>query len=199
VKKRISALLVVVLLMPVLLGADGGGCDTEQSRSMNEASLRAQGRHAYVPKNDVEFNNYDRRQKLSDDPTAIIWCTSAFPIPSSPIFTVPIVGKLSSGGKRPYPDQINVDTPGPDGMYGSSGDYRYGFTPGGVYADWYGISTFCTSEPTIWQRQSTTIVMENDPVLTAAHNKAREALKRGDEQEAYKILAQAINSKKEDR
>lgn len=162
------------------------GC-SEQEKSIREAQQRAYNRGAFVPKNDLEFKNYDRRQRLSDDPTAIVWCTSAFPIPSSPLFTVPIVGKITSGGKRPYPND-----PGPDGMYGHSGEYRFGFTPGGIYADWYNISTFCTSEPTVWQRQSTVIVMENDPTLTAAHKKAREALARGNEKEAYEILSQAI-------
>lgn len=169
-----------------LMGSQEQGCDNQQ-RAMQEAQNRAENRSAYVPRNDLEFNNYDRRQQLSDDPTAILWCTSAFPIPSSPLFTVPIVGKLTSGGKRPFPAD-----PGPDGMYGTSGDYRYGFTPADQYAEWYNMPTFCTTEPTIWQRKETVIVMQNDPELLTAQNAAREALKKGDTKEANRILENAI-------
>ena len=55
------------------------------------------------------------------------------------------------------------------------------------------MSLFCTSEPTIWQRESTTIVMQNDPALTAAQHAATTALKNGNEAEANRVLQEAIN------
>jgi hypothetical protein len=192
-------------LFVFLVGFIVSGCftPTPQEQSQREAQQRSEQRAAYVPQNDLEFKNYDRRQRLADDPTAILWCTSAFPVLGSPIFTVPIVGKLTSGDKRPYSTEVRLcntcgespEVPGPDGMYGSSGEYRYGFTPGGIYGDWYGMPVFCTTEPTVWQREATTIVMERDPLLTEAHNRAREALKKGGEQgdgEAQRIIEDAV-------
>lgn len=195
------ALFSISMLIP--------GCDefqTKADQSREEAMQKMNERKVYIPKNDLEFNNYNRRSELADDPTAILWCTSAFPIPGSPLFTVPIVGKLTSGAKRPYQTmQAYADTtgkyypelPGPDGMLGSSGEYRYGFTPGGMYADWYGMAVFCTTEPMVWQRESTTIVMQADPVLQEAQVRARAVLKRGtpaDAAEASRILEESIKS-----
>jgi hypothetical protein len=164
---------------------------TPQEQSAEEARERASSRRAFVQQNDIEFKNYDRRQVLADDPNAIIWCTSSFPIASSPLFTIPVVGKLTSGSKRPYPKD---GRPGPDGMYGSSGEYRYGFTPTGVYADWYGMPVFCTTEPMVWQRKHTTVIMDTDQELLAAQKEAQAALGRGDSAGASKILSAAIGN-----
>lgn len=171
----------------LLMGAGESGCNPQQE-ARQEAQNRASSRRAYIPHNDLEFKNYDKRQRIADDPTMILWCTSSFPIPSSPLFTVPVVGKLTSGGKRPFPDD-----PGPDGMYGHSGDYRYGFTPADIYSEWYGMPVFCSAQPSVWQRESTTIVMRDDPTLLDAHKKAREALKGGNAAEANRLLEEAVN------
>ena len=148
-----------------------GDIRTEQQKSYDEASMNASERKAYVAKNSLDFNNYDRRQKISDNPSTIVWCTAVFSQPGAPMITVPIVGKLTSGGKRPFNSEM-----GPDGMYGSSGDYRYGFTPGGNMVDFSGIATFCTTEPTVWQREKTTIVVATDPGLSAATKTAQSHL-----------------------
>ncbi|OGZ96351.1 MAG: hypothetical protein A3I44_06020 [Candidatus Sungbacteria bacterium RIFCSPLOWO2_02_FULL_51_17] len=189
-------------VVPTLLIASVmlGGCVGEPPSAQKKAVERSYTRDNYVPRNDVEGKNYNKRQQRADDPTAIIWCTTAFPIPSSPIFTVPVVGKLTSGNKRPYPTSQHVanvnyyspELPGNDAMYGSSGEYRYGFTPADVYVDYYGMPTFCTDEPTVWQRESTVIVMERDPALLEAHKRAREALAKNDPAVADKILSDAI-------
>ncbi len=193
------SLLLMVIAVFCLMG-DSCEDNSPAAQSRREAEAKSSQRASFIPKNDVEFKNYDRRQQIADDPTAILWCTSAFPIPSSPLFTVPIVGKITSGGKRPYATEYRngnatsyyPELPGPDGMYGSSGEYRYGFTPGGIYADWYGMPTFCTTEPMVWQRESTTIVMQTDPLFSEAHSRAREALKAGKPDEARRILEEAI-------
>src|SRR3989344_2970871 len=162
----LTALLLGAVGLIVACGMPNDG--TPQAQAQTEAIRKAQANKPYVPENDLEIGNYNRRQRKADDPTTIMWCTSAFPIPSSPLFTVPVVGKLTSGNKRPYPteqvragDGVNYfpELPGPDGMYGSSMDYRYGFTPIGMYVDWTGMPLFCTEEPTIWQREQTAIVM----------------------------------------
>jgi len=173
---------ILVLTSLIALSA----CD-QQQRAMDEANMRARSRASYVQRNDVEWRNYDRRQRVTDDPNTIVWCTAAFPGTTGILFTVPVIGKLTSGSKRTFPSD-----PGPDGMYGSSGDYRYGFTPGGNMVDFYGIPTFCTTEPTIWQRESTKIVMAHDPELSAAQKKAHDLLAAGKQDEAFKVLSDAI-------
>lgn len=179
-----------VLFLALVLGGLSTACASNNaSVSHNDALRLARGRdNIHVMQNDVEFGNYNERQQIADDPTTILWCTSAFPIPSSPLFTVPVVGKLTSGGKRPF----NYE-PGPDGMYGSSGEYRYGFTPAGMYVDFYNLSTFCTDEPTVWQRENTDVVLKLDASLGASHDRAREALDQGNLEEADRILEEAIS------
>jgi hypothetical protein len=167
------------------------GC-TEQQMAQSEALNRAQSRKAYVPQNSLDFANYDRRQRMSDDPTTILWCTAAFPLANVPLVTYPIVGKLTSGGKRPFDSD-----PGPDGMYGSSGEYRYGFTPGGVMVDFYGAPTVCSTEPTVWQREKTEIIIKVDKNLSAATKMAERHLKAGgasSEANAEAVLLQALGN-----
>lgn len=183
-------LIAICVSAPFLMGADGSGC-SQQYADQQAATTKALDRKTFIPTNDLDFKNYDRRQKVADDPTAILWCTSSFPIPSSPLFTFPVVGKLTSGGKRPF-----ATDPGPDAMYGSSGDYRYGFTPNNIYIEYYNMPTFCTTEPTVWQRQETKMAMATDSVLLAAHKAAQQALKAGKGDEAVSILTEALKQSK---
>jgi hypothetical protein len=144
----------------------------------------AAGRTNYVPKNDVEGHNYNARQAIADNPATLIWCT-AFPTsPNAKAFTVPIVGKLTSGGKRPYPTSIvrdgypyNPELAGPDGMYGVSGEYRYGFDPAGNYHDFYNLETYCTSVPNVVQREQTTIIVKTSSNLELVDSQVEAALK----------------------
>jgi hypothetical protein len=64
-------------------------------------------------------------------------------------------------------------------MYGSSGEYRFGFSPSRVYYDFYGIETFCTTEPTIFQKEKTVIVSGTDSDLLAAQKAAQQVLRDG--------------------
>ncbi len=197
----LKILLICVMFLGTFIFA---ACDDNRTEAQKRAQEKAQNGEVYQPKNDMERKIYNKRQQIADDPTTILWCTSAFPIPSSPIFTVPIVGKLASGNKRPYPTSIALaggsggsyfpEIPGPDGMFGSSGEYRYGFTPGDYYADWYNMPCFCTTEPTIWQRQETKIVMQSDPQLLEAQNAARDALRKGNPKIANEILENAVKN-----
>lgn len=183
--------LVLFPLMLMLMGADNSeGCN-ERDRAHQAIFEQAVDQAVYVPKNGLELKNYNRRGELADDPTTILWCTSSFPIPASPLFTVPMVGKLTSGSKRPFAGDSST-TMDSNGMFGPSGEYRFGFTPAGQYADWYNMATFCTTEPMVWQRQNTQIAMAADPRLLAAHQEARRLLGDGNAQGATDVLTRAI-------
>lgn len=176
------------LMVAALLFLVGCGSTTQSNTVAQEAQRSAQSNNVYVPKNRVEQSNYNQRQRIADSASTILWCTSAFSTTGAPMFTVPIVGKLTSGGKRPIPTEqsktgyavdYTTELPGPDGMYGSSGEYRYGFSPSGNYYEFYGIETFCTTEPTIFQKEKTTIVSGTDPTLFKAQQEAQKILVDG--------------------
>jgi len=190
-----KGIFIIVLIIGVSLSLVS--CATSQSLAANQAEEIAANRSYYVPHNDTEARNYNWRQEIADDPSLILWCTFFPQNPSSPMITVPIMGKLTSGGKRPFP-QYNIngyEQPGADGMYGSSGEYRFGFGPIGKfeYYDFYGVETFCTTIPLVFQREKTIIVMKKDPTLTLAGQQAKQALQSGDPDRASQILLDAIN------
>jgi hypothetical protein len=180
---------------------------TNQQRAQQEAQERARQAEIYVPKNGVELKNYNERLRFADNPASILWCTSAFEVPGSPLFTVPVVGKLTSGDKRPYnttrqwigPPNVSQwvtnEVPGPDGMYGHSVEYRYGRTPAGILVDFTNMEMFCTSEPTVWQKEATAIVNAVDQPLADAQRQAQEMLARGDEAGAAQVLGAALGGR----
>lgn len=160
--------LVLVVGCAVALTACGQD-HTVKSTAQDKAIDTAKTRNNYAPVNDIEGHNYNARMTLADNPATIIWC-SAYPAnPNVKPFTVPIVGKLTSGNKRPYPTAVvetfdrygsyNPELPGSDGFYGTSGEYRYGFSPDGQYHDFYNLETYCTSEPTLIQKNTTDIAV----------------------------------------
>jgi len=187
VTKNRKRVLVALAIVGGLTLAFAAGC-TEDERAPRTGENIAQDRQNYTPHNDVEGRNYNARQALADNPATLIWCT-AFPTsPNARAFTVPIVGKLTSGNKRPEPiSQIYVDTdntgtwynpdlPGPDGMYGTSGEFRYGFDPAGNYHDFYNLETYCTTVPNILQREQTLIIIGTDGDLADIDQRAEAAL-----------------------
>lgn len=148
----------------------------------------ANDRTNYSPTHDVEGHNYNARQELADNPATLLWCTVFPPTPGSHAFTVPIVGKLTSGNKRPYPveqafagavdaQKYNPEVAAPDGMYGTSGEYRYGFDPAGNYNDIYNLATFCTTVPNVYQREETVLVIKDGADPVALQGKIEAALK----------------------
>lgn len=181
------ALSVAVLLGTAAIALSS--CSSDSSSNAQKTALEtAQSRKNYIPKNDVEAKNYNARQALADDPATLIWC-SVFPTnPNIKPFTIPIVGKLTSGNKRPDPTLLsktgndytyNPDLPGSDGMYGTSGEYRYGFDPAGQYHDFYNLETYCTTVPDIIQKQTTMISVANPSTdLNSLDVKLQEALKK---------------------
>lgn len=174
--KWVAAAVGFVLILGVAACSQGSSATKDAAN----ANRRLQT-DVYRPKNDVEFHNYNERLKIADDPSTILWCTAYLANPNVKPLTYPIVGKLTSSGKRPY---ASVDTngderAGPDHMLGTSTEYRYGFTPGGAYVDFTDIPTVCTTEPTVYQATQTTIILGTDPGLLAATNAAEAALKAG--------------------
>jgi hypothetical protein len=178
-----TALAVAALLIALFLSACTG--ESQAQKTAQETSKQLQSK-VYAQKNNLEFNNYNQRQHIADDPSTIMWCTAYLNNPNVKPITVPIVGKLTSSKKRPYPtttvannDTNTSELPGPDAMYGDSTEYRYGFTPGGVYFDFTDVSTVCTTEPTVYQATKTQLVLQTDAQLNSAAQEARAALKAG--------------------
>lgn len=180
-----KALIPAVLV--VLLGATLAACGASEPTPSGKDI--AANRANFTPKNDVEGHNYNARQSIADNPSTLIWCTAYPTSPNAKAFTVPIVGKLTSGNKRPYPTAqtlIDTDTPGtyynpelpgPDGMYGTSGEYRYGFDPAGNYHDFYNLETYCTTVPNIVQKEQTIIAVKVSGDLDAVDKQVEAALK----------------------
>lgn len=143
----------------------------------------------------AELRNYEGAQKLYSDPATIIYCTTTWGNASAPLVTIPIAGKLTSSSVSYFPSSRTVN-PGSDdgtkdeytperrsidGLYhGSPPPYRYGFTPGGQYVDFFNLPTLCTTALTKFQRQQTKVSVTVDQDALNADRQAQDALKRGD-------------------
>jgi hypothetical protein len=163
------------------------GCTSDTRSDQEKAKDTAAHRQNYIPVNDVEGRNYNARQRIADQPSTLIWCTAYPTSPNAKAFTVPIVGKLTSGNKRPFPTMqdpgndtnagwFNPELPGPDGFYGTSGEYRYGFDPAGNYHDFYNLETYCTTLPNIVQKEQTTIIVGTNADLSLVDKQVEAAL-----------------------
>lgn len=204
--KRLLILLVVALLALAVTG-----CDVEEKTPENTAAKQierhAKQRSPYIPKNDVEFKNYNAAQKLYDSPDTIIWCSTTWGNASAPLVTVPVTGKLTSSSTTFFRPEAPVH--GDTGEYGGDiglgssrsvdglfhpnpPQYRYGFTPGGQYVDFFNMPTFCTTALTKFQRQATKVQVEFDAEARAAQAKAEKALERGDKRGAQEALSEAL-------
>jgi hypothetical protein len=163
---------------------------------------KAAGRKAYLPKNDVEFKNYNRSQELYDNPNAIQWC-SAFPSSASaPIVTIAIAGKLTTSGTSYFSptevressvNNLSIPARSVDGMFHGESFYRYGFTPAGQYVDFSNsMELLCTTALTEFQRQNTFVegVAKDTSAddITRRQAQAEAALKAGDAKKAANIL-----------
>jgi hypothetical protein len=156
-----------------------------------------------------EFKNYTAAQRLYANPNTIVWCTTTWGNASSPLVTIPIAGKLTSSSVSFFPStrawrgDHNIDHPeytperrSVDGMYhGSPPPYRYGFTPGGQYVDFFNMPTLCTTALTRFQRQTTKVAVTVDEQAKAADQAAEAALARGDRAGAQRAL-NALDSDK---
>lgn len=198
-KTKIAVAIVAMMCLPLMAAS----CDTEKPTASRDArksvDTRANARSPYLPHNDVEFKNYNEAQKLYDSPTTIIWCSTTWGNPSAPIVTIPVAGKLTSSSVSYFPGKRWVDrgeytftdeeARSVDGMYhGTPAPYRYGFTPGGQYVDFFNMPTVCTTALTKFQRQATKVSVSVDSVAKEKDSAAQSALKRGDKAGAQRIL-----------
>lgn len=191
--KYIRILAVLLVAMFFLTACDQGRTSDEQ-----KVNNRAKKMHPYLPQHHVEADNYNRAQQLYDTPSTIIWCSTTWGNASAPIVTVPIAGKLTSSSTTFFsPERWDGDSDGNvvlpnrsvDGLYHPNPpQYRYGFTPGGQYVDFFGMPTLCTTALTKFQRQETKVSLSVDPKDKAADSAAQAALKRGDKATAERIL-----------
>lgn len=191
--------IILVCLGSLVLLAGGTACGPGQSaadKSAAAAEKNAANNAFYVPSHKVEQQNYNDRQRLADNPSTILWCTFFPPTVGQEPITVPIAGKLTSSSKRPTPGTWTADTGGPgtervgpDGMYGSSVEYRYGFDPTRTqYYDFTQLPSICTNTPLIWQKNKTTIAIQTDATLSSIDKAATAALNAGNAKEALKLL-----------
>jgi hypothetical protein len=190
-KSRVAIAAIALGSSAVMVTSCSSG-NASAPNAQDHGAQVAQNRENYSPQNDVEGHNYNARQRIADDPSTIIWCSIMPSNPNIKPWTVPIIGKLTSGNKRPYPttreldgggdgtagsDFFSPEVPGPDGFYGSSGEYRYGFDPSGNYHDVYNMETYCTSVPNIIQKQTTTITVTATGDLKQVDRQAEDALR----------------------
>ena len=192
--KRYLAGVVGILLVLFATSA----CDYEDKPSQQYKSIEKDAKHreAYIPHNGVEFNNYNKAQKLYDAKDSIIWCTTTWGNANSPLVTVPIRGKLTSSSVSYFSntrvkDYSNgtqkIENRSVDGMYhGSPPPYRYGFTPGGQYIDFTDMPTLCTTALSKFQREKTDVTVTFSG--GGAQNNAEDALKNGNAKGAEDAL-----------
>lgn len=206
-KKYLAGGLALLVVSLTACGDSGGDKPDATKQARQSIERHAKGRAPYLPKHDVEFKNYNAAQKLYDSPETIIWCSTTWGNASAPLVTVPVTGKLTSSSTTFFqPDApLIADVPGDgygayaiggttssrsvDGLYHPNPpQYRYGFTPGGQYVDFFNMPTFCTTALTKFQRQSTKVTVAFDPGAQQAQRNAEAALKRGDKQAAQHAL-----------
>jgi len=199
-RRLIAAAIAAALMLTVTACGDHG--KSAEKQAYDQIADKAHKRTPYIPRNDVEFKNYNAAQELFDDPATIIWCTSTWANPSAPIVTVPVAGKLTSSSTSFFsPLKIDdnsdwgvvVPNRSVDGLYHPDPPkYRFGFTPGNQYVDFYEMPTFCTTALTKMQRQSTELALSVDEQAAVATGQAEQALRRGDRKAAQRILEEGI-------
>lgn len=197
--KKVICVLVLLALSAFGLAACGSSESSERHTAKQGAEENRKNFVPYIPKNQIEGSNYNKKEELFDNPNTIIWC-SAFPPGSNyPVITIPIAGKLTSSSVSVFPsDKVErdhgnavVEAEDVDGLFhGSPPPYRYGFTPGGQYVSFEGgLATLCTTQPLEIQRQSVSVKVAGG--LNKAQKEAEVALKAGDSQKAQEILGAA--------
>lgn len=196
--RLIAAVAIAAAAALTVSGCTEDNEPNASNKARDKVNSEAKNRAPYIPKNDVEFNNYNSAQKLYDDPSSIIWCTTTWGNNSAPLVTVPIAGKLTSSSVSYFPNtkvdynangNIGVEQRSVDGMYhGNPPGYRYGFTPGGQYVDFFNMNTFCTTALTEFQRENTAVSITTDTAADNLQAQAEAALKAGDKDKAQALL-----------
>lgn len=202
---RKFAIMLMALVVGILIAGCGGGDDNSPNAVAQRQADQSHANFApFIPKNQVEGNNYNRSQQIYDDPTTILWCSVLNQSSTSPIVTFPVAGKLTSSTTSAFsPDKVVneesnasgevVANPSVDGLYHTNPPpYRYGFTPGGQYIDVFNAPTICTTKPLAFQ--TTSVAVKTDDNLAQATAQARDALSHGDREGAQQILEEAAGA-----
>lgn len=151
-KRRTLAFLVLLIIMATFLA----GCGPTDVQKRTEERVRV----VDVPpvKYFTEAQTIARRLELMDDPNLIQWiyCLSES---GAVVFYGPVVGKVTSSGKRlepvtiaeggtsaQYGDSLTDERMQADGTFGQSDAYVFWFDPNGVYQQWSG-DYFLSSVP----------------------------------------------------
>jgi hypothetical protein len=196
--KRLALALIAVIAVVLMAGC---GSSSPNDAAQQQANKNGENFNPYIPPpNNTEQQNYNAAQRLYNDPSSILWCTAFPQSNTAPIITVPVAGKLTSSTTTAFnPDTTDehgdtgiavMPNRSVDGLYHPDPPpYRYGFTPGGQYVDFFNMPTLCTTKPLSFQRQSVSVKI--DGALNSATTKAEQALKSGNKDEAQKILEQA--------
>lgn len=196
------ALLVLALVALIMTGCSDGSSNSEKTAQAAVATSTATRGPIYVPHNNVEFNNFNDQQKLADDPSTILWCSVLQQSSTAPVITIPIAGKLTSSTTSVLnPESVHngagntedvLPATSVDGLYHvGAPPYRFGFTPGHQYVEFFNLPTLCTTQPLEVQRQSVSVKVDSS--LNDATRRASEALARGDDQQAQQILETAAS------
>lgn len=192
----------IALALTAIAAAVGfAGCAGDSPSAQEQSNQSAKDFHAYVPGTpNTEQTNYNRAQQLYNDPSSILWCSVLSQSSTGPIITVPVAGKLTSSTTSANQPEYAKTTGGDsavalpavsvDGLYHPNPPpYRYGFTPGGQYVDFFNTPTVCTTKPLEFQRQSVSVKVDDS--LSKATVKASAALDAGDNAKAQAILESA--------
>lgn len=192
-----SKKLMIIVAIAAVISLFMASCSSDATKAARDANKEGRANVKKVNESfsppeingDTEYHNYMGAQKLYDDPSSIIWCTTTWGNDSAPLVTVPIAGKLTSSSVSLFPSVVekqydgntnnsyHPELPSVDGMFhGSPPPYRYGFTPGGQYVDFFNMPTFCTTALTAFQRESTKVVTEVDGGANEAQKKTEAAL-----------------------
>jgi hypothetical protein len=197
--KLIKVFLAVIALGAVFALTACGGSDNPRAQAQAQANANGSQFKPYIPPpNNTEEQNYNKAQQMYNDPANILWCTVLSQSSTAPIITVPIAGKLTSSTTTAFQPEyagghdasVALPANSVDGLYHPNPPpYRYGFTPGGQYVDFFNAPTVCTTQPMEFQRQSVTVKVDGS--LNSATTKAEAALKSGDKSKAQAILESA--------
>jgi hypothetical protein len=200
-RKLVLLFVVLALACLAVTGCGSSSDNTPNHAAQNKANDNHNAFQPYIPGTpNTEQTNYNKAQELYNDPSTIIWCTAFPSSPAAPFVTVPIAGKLTSSTTSAFSGIHNIDRgnyswqqepfPSVDGLYHPNPPpYRYGFTPGGQYVDFFNLQTLCTTQPLKFQRQN--LAITPDAALTHADAQAQDALKNGNKAEAQRILEAA--------
>lgn len=194
------AAIAAILTMALSLAACEAPTESNQDKAASAVSKKVASQKAYIPINDVELDNYNKAQKLYDTPSSIIWCTTTWGNTAAPIVTIPIAGKLTSSSTTYFQPEAFFNrgnyswqtgtARSVDGLFHPNPpQYRYGFTPGGQYVDFFNMPTLCTTALTKLQRQQTKLQVEVDPEGKTATTAAEKALASGNKAAAQQALS----------